>query len=390
MEIVEKKNRNHLLNKNYLLVTFCNLIAQLGFSVSASMIAPYATQLGAEPFLLGIITGLLSIISLVSRPATGGLSDRWKKTLILTISLAALFFVFIGYSIAGDLEFLVAIRVIHGISFSVCTTVTLSLVSETILPGHMATGLGYFGLTTTLATAIAPSIGSLLVSAYGYSAMFRMIAFFYLAACILSVFIHVQQDVPSERKAEFGLSRLLAMESFPAAIIGFFNSFTNGAVMSFTLLFAAEKGIENASLYFIVFAIATLFSRPIIGKIADNTSPNRLVIPCGIFVVLSMFGMFFAGNLSVLLLAAVFFGFGYGGLQPVIQTMCLRKVGPDRTGVASGTYYLGLDGGNGLGPVVCSTVAGALGGYQYGFLAMIIPVLLGFCVFIFCTKKKYL
>lgn len=386
----EAKNKERLLSPEYCILILCNLIAHMGFAVSTSMVAPYAATIGAEASLLGLITGTVSLMSLIVRPLSGAWSDFVDKKKMLLITYGCLAVIFWEYSRVDDLAVLFVIRVFHGIAFAFCTTLTLSVVADVISAKRYASGLGYFGLTTSVATAIAPSIGAFLVKKQGYTGMFRFVAALYPMAVICLLFMrYPKRSRQGMRLLGKGFLRnLFAQESIPVALIGFFNSFTNGAVMAFILVFAADKQIENASLFFVFFAGATLLCRPFIGRIADAYEPKVFVYPCGLVIIATMLILFLTESLPMLLLASILFGIGYGGLQPIIQSMCLRCVSPERRGVASGTYYFGLDGGNALGPIFCSTLAGMLGGYEYGFLALIIPVLCGFVVMHIINVKK--
>lgn len=57
---------------------------------------------------------------------------------------------------------------------------------------------------------------------------------------------------------------------------------------------------------------------------------------------------------------AAFMAGGYGVMCSVCQGTAVRVVGPDETGMANSTYYMGIDIGMALGPT--------LGGWLYGSL----------------------
>ena len=60
---------------------------------------------------------------------------------------------------------------------------------------------------------------------------------------------------------------------------------------------------------------------------------------------------------------------GHVGGQISLQSACVKKVDESRVGVASSTYYIGADIGNGLGPIWGGKVA-ELSGYSSSFYAM--------------------
>ena len=96
--------------------------------------------------------------------------------------------------------------------------------------------------------------------------------------------------------------------------------------------------------------------------------------------------MTWAATLPVFLIAAVFSAFGYGAAGPMIQAYCIKSVPPDKRGVGSSAYYIGLDVGNLAGPVIAGNVAEAVG-YQLMWDVMIIPIALAFA-FVILFKKR--
>ena len=92
----------------------------------------------------------------------------------------------------------------------------------------------------------------------------------------------------------------------------------------------------------------------------------------------------FAENTFVLLLAAFVNAFGYGDIQPMLQTLCMKSVTPDRRGSASSTNYIGMDISMLIGPSLCGAVADVMGYTPAMWLVMTIPVFMGLaCVLIF-------
>ena len=73
--------------------------------------------------------------------------------------------------------------------------------------------------------------------------------------------------------------------------------------------------------------------------------------------------------------------------MPALQTECIRTVGLERSGVATSTYYLGGDVGQGLGPMLGGMIAGSMG-YEGLFDICGILLLSMTVVFYYLEKKK--
>ena len=53
---------------------------------------------------------------------------------------------------------------------------------------------------------------------------------------------------------------------------------TYGAIVSFLVLYSAERGIANIGIFFTIYAIALAISRPFAGRIVDKIGFNIVVI----------------------------------------------------------------------------------------------------------------
>ena len=82
---------------------------------------------------------------------------------------------FAGYLIAGSLTMFAIFRTIHGAPFG-ATGVSLSTVAVDVLPSSRRTeGIGYYGLSNNIATAISPSVALWLFAAFhSYDLLFSL------------------------------------------------------------------------------------------------------------------------------------------------------------------------------------------------------------------------
>lgn len=380
-----KQRKSLLFNYNYCIILLCNLAAQFGYSMVNANVASYAKSIGVVGALLGSISGMMSIAGIIACPFSGFISDRFSKKKVFSLMLGCMTMVFLGYALAPNVYVLIFLRILHGIFYSFCSTLNMSMVADTVTGDKLTRGLGYYGLTGTVANAIAPTVGVKLQEVFGFRTMFLCSAGICLLAFCLVYLLHneCKKAVYEEGKRgwNISISNLVSRQAIPATLIAFCNAFAMGAINGLIIVYAAEKGIENASLFFIVFALVTLVSRPVISVYSERVHPKYVVYPCDLFIILTLVVLALAQNTVYILLAGCFFGIGYGGLQPLLQSMALKNVSMTERGVASSTFYIGLNGGNGLGPVLCSAVTAVAGGrYQYGFLSIIFFILIGMVV----------
>ena len=84
-----------------------------------------------------------------------------------------------------------------------------------------------------------------------------------------------------------------------------------------------------------------------------------------------------AHSVAWLLAAAVLVGLGYGQLQSAGQTISVMEAAPSRAGMGASTYFLGIDVGMGVGPILAGVLVQWLGiDAMYLALAAFVLVLL--------------
>ena len=74
-------------------------------------------------------------------------------------------------------------------------------------------------------------------------------------------------------------------------------------------------------------------------------------------------------NIVTYLLSAVLAGFGFGGLEPALQSMAVAIAPPERRGSANSTFLCAYDIGIGVGGGIAGVLISALG-YRQMFIIM--------------------
>ena len=148
-------------------------------------------------------------------------------------------------------------------------------------------------------------------------------------------------------------------------------------------LYAREKGIENIGVFFTVYAVSMLLSRPGFGLLVDRKGVSVAVVPGMILVMLAMYALHRAESLTMFLVAAALYGVGFGASQTSLQTMAVIHAPRERLGIANSTFFTGFDSGIGVGSVVLGMVSKRVG-YSRMFLisaASVVVALLLFFIF---------
>ena len=233
----------------------------------------------------------------------------------------------------------------------------------------MGEGIGYLGLGNILGSAVAPGIGISISDMLGFQPMLLVSAALPLAGClILPLLQKVQQSAAAAvRKIRF--QDILDPSAFPYSIAAGVFSFGNGIVNAYIVLFATSRGVESIALYFTLYAICMVLVRPLSGKLMDRFGIRWTVYP-GILLTLVSFALLAAStSLPMILASSVIRAIGQGSAQPSLQAGCVNYMGKERAGVATSTYYLFCDVGQGIGPMLGGVIVGSMAGAAgYAFL----------------------
>jgi len=160
------------------------------------------------------------------------------------------------------------------------------------------------------------------------------------------------------------------------------------ALLSFVSIYANEIHLESiASMFFVVYAILLLASRPFTGKWLDQYGPNVISFPCIALFAIGMFILSQSNGAVTFLLSAGLIGLGWGTLFPTFQTIAIQDAEPRKRGVATATFLSIYDTGIALGSFIVGIIAAKV---DYGTLYFFCSfyILIGLVLFYFLHTKK--
>lgn len=191
-----------------------------------------------------------------------------------------------------------------------------------------------------------------------------------------------------KRQKGFHISDFIEKRALPSVILGGLVFFAYGGVLTFIPMYTRSLGMGGStSLFFLVFALVIVVTRPFVGYLFDHHGPNATVYPGFAFFSLGFILFSLAGNLTVLLLSAAVLGIGFGALAPAFQTLAVQSAPASRAGVATSTYFWSLDISVGLAAAVLGVAANAFGyPFMYGVICLS-SSLLGLAYYFFWRRS---
>ena len=380
-----KSNLLPLWTKPFVLCLANNLFLFIFYFAQTTILPIYILkELGGNLAQAGLAMTLFMISAIAVRPFSGLIIEKLgiRKTLIVSGIFFSLFS--LAYLLADQLTTLFIIRFLHGIWFSILTTVCVPVVNQFIPEQRKGEGMGYYVMSVNLGIVLGPLIGLSLIEYWSYfqiTTLLIALVFIGFAFCLMIPVKETEniiQTIPE--KKGLALSDVVEKKALPVAVLAALISFSYASIMSFIAPFAASKNLmAYASLFFVVFAISMMSLRPITGKIYDRKGPQYVIYPALLVFSLGLFLLSQIQTLWGFLLAAVLIGVGFGSAQPCIQTLAIQRAPKHRIGYATSTFYTFYD----VGIAVGSLLIGALiATYSYQF-AFILCSLLTLCSIVY-------
>lgn len=366
-------NAAPLWTKPFVLCLANNLFLFIFYFAQTTILPIYILkELGGNLAQAGLAMTLFMISAIAVRPFSGLIIEKLgiRKTLIVSGIFFSLFS--LAYLLADQLMTLFIIRFLHGIWFSILTTVCVPVVNQFIPEQRKGEGMGYYVMSVNLGIVLGPLIGLSLIEYWSYfqiTTLLIALVFIGFAFCLMIPVKepdYIIQTIPE--KKGLALSDVVEKKALPVAVLAALISFSYASIMSFIAPFAASKNLmAYASLFFVVFAISMMSLRPITGKIYDRKGPQYVIYPALLVFSLGLFLLSQIQTLWGFLLAAVLIGVGFGSAQPCIQTLAIQRAPKHRIGYATSTFYTFYDVGIAVGSLLIGVLI-ATYSYQFAFI----------------------
>ena len=361
--------RTGLWSRNLILIIFINFLVFMNHLMILSTFPFYVEALGGSEAAAGLAAALFSIVAVLCRPLIGWLLNSGKRRGILLIGLVGMTLMPVGYLLLCVLWLAFLCRMLHGASLAFSNTSTATVATDVIPKPRFAEGMGMFGLATALATAAAPALGLALMDRFGFPVLF-LTAAACSAVSVLLLFLMKLPPVP-QQKQKLSFRSLLDKDALPASVTALVFMFTYGALENFTAKFAAEQGLPGGGLFFTVMAAVILLTRLTAGKVTDRHGESFFAYTCNLAMLVAFLLLGLFPNTVTYLLAAVLAGFGFGGLEPALQSMAVAIAPPERRGSANSTFLCAYDIGIGVGGGIAGFLISGMG---YGTMFVLMSV----------------
>ncbi|WP_413335699.1 MFS transporter [Brevibacterium sp. GP-SGM9] len=361
-------SRAQLWTKDFIVGICLNLAMSMVFYLLMTSMAGYAVaRFSAGEAAGGFASSAFVVGAVAARVLTGKYLDFIGRRKLLVITMAVSILASLAYLAADSLVLLLVVRIVHGIAFGAGNTAIMTAIQSVIPASRRGEGTGYFGTATTLSTALGPYLGVVIPRHYDYPMLFVASAIMSLIAFVLCIIISLPKQELSDyqRRTKWHLkpSTLVDRDGLRIGFIMLIAGIAYAAALVFLASYAADNGVAAAaSLFFVAFAVASLFARLFVGRLQDTLGDNFVVYPVFVFNVIGNLLLALWPTTPGIVLAGVFVGLGFGSLMPCMQAITVKSVTMARVPVATSSFFLLLDAGSGVGPIVLGALMPLTGG----------------------------
>ena len=340
------------------LVFLSEFCALTSFYLLLSVTPQYAATVGAGSAGAGLVTSVLLLGTVAAEIAAPTLMRRYGYWALLIAGVLLLGVPALALLSGGSLAIIVAVSVVRGLGFGLCTVSTGALTAVLLPPERRGEGLGLFGVVATAPGILALPGGVWLAGHAGMATVVVMAAATALVPLTVLPWLSGRTGPGQAEAASAGPGRpdgLLAGLRQPGQLRPFLifaaSTVAAGVVVSFLPLATGVSGnVAVAGL--LVQALTATIGRWWAGRRGDRTGHARLLVPALAIASLGMITMIWLASPAAVIAGMCLFGIGFGISQNATFALMIDRMPPSGLGTASALWNLAYDAGYGAGPIL--------------------------------------
>lgn len=391
--------KRNMYSKDIILVLAATFFYMSSPMLVTPLITGFTESIGGSAAVMGFVGGLMNLCSLFCRPFAGNLADRLSKYKVSLIGAVFMSLACIGYILAPNEAVVVTARIINGIGFACCSVCMATWMSNMLPKEKIGSGMGVYGTMNALGMAVAPAIGVSVYQRFGYRIAFCIALVFSIAIIIVIQFIKdkgnpVQTEKTENIKPAGEITvkprlQVVDVKVLPIAFIIMLFAIPYCATQSFLVTYAEVQNLPvTVSMFFPTYAIVLIVLRLTLRNLFDKL-PFRVFLLssciCELLAILLLAGM---RNNIMMMLASVFLAGGYDIMSSVCQSTAMLLAGRAKRGLANSTYYIGVDLGMTLGPMIGGALYGGLD-IRLFYPALMVTMPLAGVVYLAAVRKSF-
>lgn len=371
-----------IYTKDVILVMAASFFFMFSTMFVNPLINGYAKSLGASSAFAGVIVGIMSIASMFLRPIAGNLTDKLSKYCLSLIGGILIMIGVIGYVIAPASNWLLIFRLINGAGFVLCTVCMSTWLAFLVPRAHVGQAMGFYGLMNALAMAVAPALAINVYQKTGYRLALIASAIAAFMMVIIIQFVgnraNPKKGTAKKKSGSSHQFKIIQKNVLPIALLTTLFAFPYFATQADLVTYAQERHLNvNVGSFFLIYAVVLLVIRIFLKNFFDTVKFGIWFwVSIGATLIYLLLLSTMKNNL-MMALAAAFMAVGYGIIYSILQSTALLLAPISEQGLASSTFYLGLDIGMAFGPIIMGLISDLLPiKFFYPIQLLLLPLML--------------
>ncbi len=322
----------------------------LFFMAYYALIVPLPRYLGAiglPDWQVGLVLGATAIASLITRPISGVLTDRFGHKRMLLFGAISLTIGAIGVVMTIQIALLFLLRILQALGYVIFTTAGNALVGQLATPAERSQKIAYFGLAANFAMTMTPGAMDTILPWIG------LLTAFWLGVGLAGGAGNMPGASPPPPPppppprlalAEFWrFPRQLWLSIWVSALFG---AGFGAYFQYFTILL--ERRLISSVAVFATYGLSIIATRLLFGRYLDRLGFGRVLAAAALIMAAGLVVAAFGFSLPMLILAAALIAAGGGFFHPMLIAHHVTML-PSRPGWAVACFYFGFDVGIGGG-----------------------------------------
>ena len=348
--------QERLWTRNFVVISLASFFVAMVFYLLMTTMALFSVQeFQANQSQAGLASGVFVVGALGFRLLVGRYIELIGRKKVVYGSLFLFFLLSFLYWKVDNLQLLFLVRFIHGGAFGAANTAIQTIIIDNIPLAKRGEGIGYFSLSSTLATAIGPLLGIVLMQYCGFEMIFlacNILAMISIICLYLAQIKNVELNIEQRNSFKnLHWQDFFEEKALPISLIMFVMGIAFSGILTFINSYALSLNLALAAkFFFLIYAVFIIISRPFTGRLLDLKGDNFIMYPALFVYGISLFLLSEGYNDYLFLTAGALIGLGFGTVMSSSQVIATKKAPRHKIGLATATFFFALDFGVGIGP----------------------------------------
>lgn len=381
--------------KIFAVLFFSIYVSVTGVGIVVPLLPVYAYELGASGLYIGLVFGAFSLSRTFFLPYFGRLSDKKGRKPLIVAGLLAYALISVGFILSKNVETLIIIRFIQGISSAMLIPVIQAYVGDITPEGSEGLSMGMFNMSMFFGLSVGPLAGGMINEHFSLNTSFLcmgILAFLGFSLCLFLLPPTKSERAVSRKKEVVSWKKLLRDRDLAGL---FFFRFAYAACVGVVWGFLpvlADSEFHLSSSYIGILVMLGVFIAGVMqapmGYMADRFNKRIMILIGGFIIAFAILLFNWADGFGDLFITNVLIGIGGGIAMPALMAIAVLK---GKTTKAMGSVMGLITMAHSSGMLTGSLVAGLMmdmfqlrHAFSFGSLIMIF----GTGLFFFYTSHR--